>query len=275
MGLHYYRFFPGDYIRDTRHLSIMQHGAYRLLIDEYMMHGPIPNDLPRLERICGAFSNEERAAIEYVLTEYFVLEGPTWRHKRCDEERAYQQDITDRAVKANEVRWTKKRDAKASRSPNGIQMDIQMESKSTSLIDPNQNQNQNHIKSKADITTSRDLGNATRPRNVEIAVALRALGADILPSNPQVIAWAEQNIPDDDLLMALQMAKDQRKRDNDKTLPRAGYIDAILKSMQAKRNSRSGGDKHSERANVIAIMTGEAHANTNKIIDITPAAAVG
>jgi len=86
MSLAYYRFFPGDYARDTRHLSMMQHGAYRQLIDEYMVHGPLPNELQRLYRICSAFSAEERCAVEYVLGEFFVLEQTLWRHPRCDRE---------------------------------------------------------------------------------------------------------------------------------------------------------------------------------------------
>jgi uncharacterized protein YdaU (DUF1376 family) len=101
----YYRFFPGDYLRDTRFLSLMQHGAYHLLIHEYMTNGPLPNDLLRLYRIVGAQSNEERAAVETVLTEFFLLDGPVWRHKRCDEERGDQQRFRDKQRANAQKRW--------------------------------------------------------------------------------------------------------------------------------------------------------------------------
>ncbi len=109
MSLQYYRFFPGDYGRDTRFLSMMQHGAYRQLIDEYMVHGPIPNDLIRTYRTCVAFSSEEQAAVKYVLEEFFLLDGPFWRHKRCDEELDWQHKKSEKAAKSINRRWEEER----------------------------------------------------------------------------------------------------------------------------------------------------------------------
>ncbi|MEB3211288.1 MAG: DUF1376 domain-containing protein [Leptolyngbyaceae bacterium] len=106
--MQYYRWFPGDYIRDTRRLTMLQHGAYRILLDEYMVGGkPLPNDLPTLYRVCMALSGEEQAAVRYVLEEFFRLDGPHWKHKRCDEELAHQRERSDaakRSVAARESR---------------------------------------------------------------------------------------------------------------------------------------------------------------------------
>lgn len=122
MSFPYYRFFVGDYDRDTRHLSMLQHGAYRLLIDAYMAHGPLPNDLNRLYRTCGAFNAEERSAIELVLGEFFRLEGPVWRHKRCDAEILWQTAKHESSLKANAMRWQSERISEW--TPNQIQNQI-------------------------------------------------------------------------------------------------------------------------------------------------------
>src|SRR5574343_2008130 len=110
----YYRFFPGDYLRDTRRLTLLQHGAYHLLIHDYMAGGqPLRGDLDAMCRICGALSGEERAAVEYVLSEFFTRDGPAWRHKRCDAELNRQTERSGEAVNAANVRWHSKRNADA------------------------------------------------------------------------------------------------------------------------------------------------------------------
>jgi uncharacterized protein YdaU (DUF1376 family) len=46
-------FFVGDYHRDTRHLTLEQHGAYLLLLMHGWVHRTIPNDDIALAAICG------------------------------------------------------------------------------------------------------------------------------------------------------------------------------------------------------------------------------
>ena len=49
--MHYYQFNIGDYRRDTAHLSHLEHGIYRSLIDTYMLEeSPLPGDMKELER---------------------------------------------------------------------------------------------------------------------------------------------------------------------------------------------------------------------------------
>ena len=64
----FYRFFVGDYLRDAGHLSLLEHGAYRRLIDLYMVEGkPIECDLPRIYRLLHATSKEEQQAVQTVI----------------------------------------------------------------------------------------------------------------------------------------------------------------------------------------------------------------
>jgi len=106
MSFAYYRWFPGDYARDTGHLTLLQHGAYRHLLDAYMATGkPIRGDLNALCRICGALSGEERQAVEFVLAEFFTPDGPNWRNNRCDRELGYLTTLSESGRKAAAMRW--------------------------------------------------------------------------------------------------------------------------------------------------------------------------
>ena len=85
--MNYYKRHIGDYAAATRHLSVIEHGAYTLLLDVYYSsETPLPADIPAVLRLMGARTKEERAAGESVLREFFTLTNDGWRHSRCDEE---------------------------------------------------------------------------------------------------------------------------------------------------------------------------------------------
>ena len=83
--MNYYEHHLGGYSKDTAHLSMIEHGAYRLLIDRYYSteHG-IPDD--QAHRVARARTREEKLAVDSVLKEFFDLIDVTWHHKRCDSE---------------------------------------------------------------------------------------------------------------------------------------------------------------------------------------------
>jgi uncharacterized protein YdaU (DUF1376 family) len=71
MGNLWYPHFPGDYARDTADLSLIEHGAYRLLLDHYYSTGgPLPADKQRIYRLCRAFHPEEQEAVCAVLVAF-------------------------------------------------------------------------------------------------------------------------------------------------------------------------------------------------------------
>jgi uncharacterized protein YdaU (DUF1376 family) len=83
----YYRFFPGDYLRDTSGLSLMEHGAYNLLLHHYYsVEGCVKDEKPRLFRLCGAVLPEEQAAVIHVVDTYFPIVNGKLTNKRADEE---------------------------------------------------------------------------------------------------------------------------------------------------------------------------------------------
>lgn len=75
----------GDYLRDTGHLTLLEHGVYGRLLDMYYDgDGPIRCDIETLARRLTARTPDERAALEAVLSEFFVLVDGAWTNKRCE-----------------------------------------------------------------------------------------------------------------------------------------------------------------------------------------------
>src|ERR1700704_903656 len=76
--------YVGDYLRDTRDLNTLQHGAYLLLIMHYWQHDALPSDDARLAAIAGVSVAQWRRIREPVQAKF--SEG--WRHKRIEAELA-------------------------------------------------------------------------------------------------------------------------------------------------------------------------------------------
>lgn len=83
--MNYYERHLGDYAKDAGHLTMLEHGAYTLLLDRYYTTGEaIPKD--QAYRLCRARSPDEMAAVDSVLAEFFVKDGSVYRNRRADQE---------------------------------------------------------------------------------------------------------------------------------------------------------------------------------------------
>jgi len=83
--VNYYERHLGDYARDAGHLSMLEHGAYSLLLDRYYStERPISRG--DAYRICRARSRDEKAAVDAVLREFFVVSGEEFVNNRAEEE---------------------------------------------------------------------------------------------------------------------------------------------------------------------------------------------
>ncbi len=74
--------YIGDYLRDTRHLTTIQHGAYLLLLMEYWTKGKLPSMDAERRRITTMDSRtwrRNRQAIASLFT-------PDWRQERMERE---------------------------------------------------------------------------------------------------------------------------------------------------------------------------------------------
>jgi uncharacterized protein YdaU (DUF1376 family) len=82
MGRAWMPLYVGDYLRDTRDLNTLQHGAYLLLIMHYWQHDALPTDDARLAAITGLSVAQWRRVREPVQAKF--SEG--WKHKRIEAE---------------------------------------------------------------------------------------------------------------------------------------------------------------------------------------------
>lgn len=72
--MHYYQHNIADYRKDTTHLSMLEHGAYRQLLDwAYLEQSPIPKETKVVFRRLRAITDEEQKAVLNCLNEFFSL----------------------------------------------------------------------------------------------------------------------------------------------------------------------------------------------------------
>lgn len=96
--------YVGDYLRDTKRLTTLEHGAYMLLIMEYWANGGLPDDDERLARIVG-LTNESWKCVRNAIVPLF---GIGWHHKRIDEERKKAIEKSKKARASANNRWKNK-----------------------------------------------------------------------------------------------------------------------------------------------------------------------
>ena len=113
--MHYYQFNIGDYRRQTSHLTILEHGIYRSLLDTYYLtEKPLCADNAKLMRTHAIRTNEEKEAFNNVISDFFMLTDDGYTHKACEEVIAKYHEKSDKARNSANVRWGK--DANAMRT---------------------------------------------------------------------------------------------------------------------------------------------------------------
>lgn len=74
--------YVGDYLKNTRDLTTVQHGAYLLLIMHYWEHASLPQTEQQLAAIAGLPVKEWRKVSPPIQAKF----GPNWRHSRIETE---------------------------------------------------------------------------------------------------------------------------------------------------------------------------------------------
>lgn len=105
-GVNYYERHIGDYLKDTAHLSLLEHGVYTRLLDVYYTKESGVEE-SEVARLVGAKSKDERAALAVVLREFFTLADGKWTQGRCDREIARFRDKQRKAAASAQARWGK------------------------------------------------------------------------------------------------------------------------------------------------------------------------
>lgn len=103
--MNYYRRYMGDYAKKTAALSLAEHGAYTLLLDElYSTERPLPGDYESLFRLCRAMTKAEQDAVRSVADRFFPVGSDGFRtNQRASEEIA----IAQPAIEASRTNGVK------------------------------------------------------------------------------------------------------------------------------------------------------------------------
>lgn len=100
--------YVGDYLKDTGRLTTEQHGAYLLIIMDYWVNGPPPNDDAILQQITKTDKAAWRRVKPAIIRMFQVTDG-SWHHKRVDAEISAAAEHSERrsskAKRAAEARW--------------------------------------------------------------------------------------------------------------------------------------------------------------------------
>ncbi len=103
--LNYYERHIGDYLKDTAHLSLLEHGVYTRLLDVYYTR-ECGLDSGDIARLIGARSPAEKSALNVVLSEFFILTGGIYVQDRCAREIERFQDKQRKAKASADARWS-------------------------------------------------------------------------------------------------------------------------------------------------------------------------
>ncbi len=99
-GHFYYSWFPTIYQRDTQDMSLAEDGAYRRLIDHYMLtRAPLPGENDRaMSRILGIGVDEWQAIKPALITHFKPSGNPVglWVHDFCEEQLGKQVERLER-----------------------------------------------------------------------------------------------------------------------------------------------------------------------------------
>lgn len=291
--MNYYEHHLGDYAKDTGHLSMLEHGAYRLLLDRYYS---TEEGIPAAQayRLARARSNEECQAVDVVLEEFFELVDGVWINHRAEEE------IDGARRRIGAAKENGKKGGRPKKHSSGYENETQQKPTGFPLGYENETQQKAHQTpdtnhqtpvvlndDSGDVTTTGEINpppsssDPIQPRAIELTVMLRQRGAALQAADPHVRQWAGSGVTDAQALTALDTAKQQRASKGDISPINSGYLNAILQNQlnpQAKARAsppRSPATQmQDERLRIAREITEAAKNGRNREIDITGSAVV-
>ncbi len=150
--MNYYDHYIGDYQAKTAHLSLAEHGAYLLMLQNfYMSERPLPADRKVLFRLLRVDSKQERAAVESVIRQYWTEESGALINRRAS-----------RAVEEYR-RWVNKQRANGGKG--GRPPKTQGQTQGQTQTKPNGNPNHNPSESETGDTTYHTTYHTTHTRD--------------------------------------------------------------------------------------------------------------
>lgn len=105
--MNYYEHHIGDFLKKTVHLTAVEEGVYRRLLDRYYTtERPLPVDVRECCKLARASTKAERDAVRDVLKDFFSLQEDGHHQNRADQEIARFQEKSAKAKRSAEARWS-------------------------------------------------------------------------------------------------------------------------------------------------------------------------
>ena len=261
--INYYKHHLGDYAANTRHLSLLEHGVYRCLIDiYYISEAPLPKDLRAVCRLVCARSKDEREAVELVLEEFFLLTDEGWSNSRCDLEIEAARAKSEKNKELGRLGGRPKKtqtETVSENNPNGFQEDNQTVSENNPSHKPLANSHKPEVKASG--VPNSTVG--TPAGQICARLKSEARMADMNPSHPKLVAMIAAGLTADEIVSAGIDAVSRGK----------GFLYALATAEGRRRdadassaplpNARASPRQtiHDQRAETIAGLTGRSRKN--------------
>lgn len=111
-------FYPrhiGDHVKDTYHLSLVEHGVYNLLLDRfYGSERPITRQ--EAFEVCRPTTKGEKQAVDRILTEFFIDTKEGYVNRRALREIEIYHEKSEKARQSALTRWKDKPAEKQSKN---------------------------------------------------------------------------------------------------------------------------------------------------------------
>lgn len=224
-GLNFYKLYIGDYQRDTAHLSLVEHGAYMLMLQHYYAtEKPLPTG-KALYRMLRAESKIERDAIDWIVAQFWTNTPDGLINGRALEEMGKTEDDEANAEARREAERVRQKRARDRRSDlyeqlrqRGVTPPFNATTKQlVSLLSQHERRDGTH-----DVTrdvTYVDTANHSHSHNhknlkdnhpTPLKPSRSPVGSRLPPDFPrdEDIAWAREKRPDLDVLQTRDIFRD-------------------------------------------------------------------
>lgn len=243
--MNYYERHLGDFAKDTAHLTMIEHGAYNLLLDRYYStEKGIPAD--QAYRVGRARTKEEKQAVDTVLSEFFKLEDGVWIKGRVEEEIAKAQTKIN-AAKENGKKGGRPKTSKSAfdegkeNKPSGFPVGSVSETKTKAHQTPDTNHHSPVKETAAAVSTDSGHGDTDPPSSLSpsahLATLLRSLEKERgkfckdTSSNPYIVTWATTGVTEAQVREAHALAVMAREKSGDTNAVNAGFLDVFLSEI--------------------------------------------
>lgn len=241
-------FYVADYLRDTRHLSATEHGAYMLLIMQaWTQGGLLPLDPVRLARIAG-LSREEWSEMGEMVMEFFVRTDDGYRHNRVDRELARAKGMVEQrkaAGKASAAKRAQQREGNDRSTTVGTEdaTDLQRNSR------PSPSPSPSSLRSDVDDDDAREISAEVIPVDLPELTDMIARAAGIRHMEPgpmsdrckQVSEWIEYGASPDEIMETVRTVSAQ----TDEPIRSFRFFDPHIRKTVSRRENPHANDRQS------------------------------